>query len=218
MAKTKLPFFWTRLFCDPLSTSASPRQAFGSLYQCQYLLTRANPQWTWGLLLVLRFSSLTSSLSSLFPSPLSAFPSKVILPFPITFSWLFKDVSSAPSLALHNGVVFWFWKVLPFFPHWMVTKLIWYCGSVSALWRAPVVVSTALFSFAAIYSPLKVSASPWCTYSSGSKLAFLSSSFHFSNTPGVQVGPLWRLSLLVKYWFSCCSNWSSDFSFPNISL
>lgn len=68
------------------------------------------------------------------------------------------------------------------------------------------------FSFAAIYPPLKVSASPWCTYSSVSKMAFLSSSFYFSNIRGVQVGPLWRLSWPVKYWFFCCSNWSSDFS------
>lgn len=69
-----------------------------------------------------------------------------------------------------------------------------------------------LFSFAAFYPPLNVSASPSYTYSSGSKVAFLSSSFYFSNTPGVQVGPLWRLSWPVKYWFFCCSNWSSDFS------
>lgn len=157
----------------------------------------------WGLLFMLSFSSLTSSLSSLFPSLLCAFPLEVILLFPTTFSRLFEDVSCAPwSLALHSGVVFWFWMMLPFFPHWMATELIQYCGSVLAWGRTPVAVSTAFFHLQLFTHPLRCQHHPDALTVQGHMWLFYHHQFIF----------LIYLVSKQGHFGDCPGQWNIDFS------
>lgn len=116
--------------------------------------------------------------------------------------------------ALQNGVVSWLQILPPFFSLLNDHKTNATEPQHPTCWRTPVTMPTALLSFT---HPLR---SPHCPdalmlqgdmqllYQHCSILLYLvSKSYHFGDQP-----------CPVKYWFFCCSNWSSDFSFPNISL
>lgn len=85
--------------------------------------------------------------------------------------------------------------VLDFFPHWMATELIQYCGSVSAWGRTPVAVSTAFFHLQLFTHPLRCRHHPdaltvqghmWLFYHHHSifLIYLVSKQGHFGDCPG----------------------------------
>lgn len=141
--------------------------------------------------------------------------SKMVLPLPRRFCMLFKNL--ATSTALQSSVILWLWMLEPSICCWKATKLMILLHSVQHEKGSCCYVNSFVLIIQLFHHPLKSLHSPdalpvqghvWLLYQHHSILLIYSVSKQdcFGDHP-----------CPVKYWFFC-SNWSSDFSLPNISL
>lgn len=142
----------------------------------------------------------------------------MVLPFPSRFCMLFKDLSCAPSSALQNGIIFWLWLLPPFLHCWTAAKLTIPIHSIQHTEGLLLLCQQLCFHLQLFTHPLRslhrldaltVQGHMWLLYQHRSILLLylVSKQDRFGDH-----------RCPVKYWFSCCSNWSGDFSFPNISV
>lgn len=223
-----IAFFWMSTCPDHRAPVPVPDRLLAAWIEISISYQGANPHWTWDLPVLRGALAPPSLLLTLFPtctgtlsrntSQESAFLSKMVLPFPSRFCMLFKGLPCAPSSALQKGIVLWLWKLPPFFHCWMATKLTIPIYSIQHAKGLLLLCQQLCFHLQLFTHPLRSLCCPdgltvqghmWLLYRNCSILLIylVSKRDHFGDHP-----------CPVKYWFFCCSNWSSDFSFPNISL